>query len=153
MFGRIAQRIVKRTIDALIADNPRGFIPDEITRLLERVFIFNVSFTDNTISSGNESFQVNAVVAEIDDGNPIPVMPAGSQTSSAMLTQGASSSMQGTPQKGAALALSPPAAVTLSPPAVTSEVSHALSTTPCKLGLHDPKPPETPPETPEWQEP
>lgn len=149
MFGRIAQCIVKRTIDALIADNPRGFIPDEITRLLERVFIFNVSFTDNTISSGNESFQVNAVVAEIDDGNPIPVMPAGSQTSSAMLTQGASSSMQGTPQKGAALALSPPAAVTLSPPAVTSEVSHALSTTPCKLGLHDPKPPETP----EWQEP
>jgi hypothetical protein len=45
MFGRIAQHPIKRTTDILIANNPPGFIPDEITRLLEKVYTFNVSFT------------------------------------------------------------------------------------------------------------
>lgn len=136
IFGRIAQRLIKKTVDTLIADNPQDFIPDEITRMLERVFVLNVSFTENTITSGNVSFQVNELVAEIDDGNILPVTPAGSQTSSVMLSQGASSSMQNTPQKGTTFALP-------SPPN-TSEASHASSTTPCRPTQHDPEPLATP---------
>jgi hypothetical protein len=33
IFGWIAQCLIKRTADALVANNPYGFIPDEITRL------------------------------------------------------------------------------------------------------------------------
>jgi replication factor A1 len=109
LFGRIAQRLIKRTVDALIADNPPRFIPDEITRLLEKVFTFNVSFTENTISSGNVSFQVNAIVAEIDDGNPLPLMPIGSQSSSLVLSQSAGSSVQATPEKDITFTLTSPA--------------------------------------------
>jgi replication factor A1 len=61
--------------NTLIANNPPRFIPDEITRLLEKVYTFNVSFTENTISSGLVSFQVNTIVAEIDDGNPLLLTP------------------------------------------------------------------------------
>lgn len=100
VFGRMAQRLIKKTPDTLIAENPRGFIPDEITRLLEKTFVWNVSFTENTIASGNVCFQVNAVVGEINDGNTlVPVTPVGSQTSSVMLSQGDSSSIQATPRK------------------------------------------------------
>jgi replication factor A1 len=99
IFGWIAQHLIKRIGDALVANNPPGFIPDEITRLLEKVFTFNVSFTEKTITSGNISFQVNTVVAEIDDGNPLPVMHIQSQTSSILFSQGASSSIQGTPEE------------------------------------------------------
>jgi replication factor A1 len=56
IFGRITQRLIKRALDALIANNPPGFIPDQITRLLEKVFTFNVSFTEKTIASSNVSF-------------------------------------------------------------------------------------------------
>eukprot|EP00267_Zea_mays_P053454 XP_020406582.1 replication protein A 70 kDa DNA-binding subunit B-like [Zea mays] len=41
LFGRMAQRIVKRPCDMLIANTPSGFIPDAITKLLERTFIWN----------------------------------------------------------------------------------------------------------------
>jgi replication factor A1 len=99
IFGRIAQRLIKRTADALVANNPPGFIPDEIIRLLEKVFAFNVSFTEKTITSGNVSFQVNTIVAEIDGGNPLPVTPIQSQTSSIIFSQGVSSSVQGTPEE------------------------------------------------------
>jgi hypothetical protein len=99
MFGRIAQRFIKRTVDTLIANNPPGFIPNEITGLLEKVFTFNVSFTDNTINTGNVSFQVNTIIAELDGGTPLPITPAGSQSSSAVLSQDASSSVQVTPKK------------------------------------------------------
>jgi hypothetical protein len=75
MFGRIAQCLIKRMANTLIANNPPRFIPDEITRLLEKVYTFNVSFTENTISSGLVSFQVNTIVAEIDDGNPLLLTP------------------------------------------------------------------------------
>ena len=51
LFGRMAQRIVKKPLDILIADNLAGFIPDEITRLTEKVYTFNVSFTDSTIAN------------------------------------------------------------------------------------------------------
>jgi replication factor A1 len=99
VFGWIVQRLIKKTTNTLVANNRPGFIPDEITRLLEKVFAFNVSFTEKTITSGSVSFQVNTIVAEIDDGNPLPVMPIQSQTSSILFSQGASSSMQGTPEE------------------------------------------------------
>jgi replication factor A1 len=56
MFGWIAQRLIKKTADTLIINNPPAFIPDEITKLLEKVFTLNVSFTENTISTGNIFF-------------------------------------------------------------------------------------------------
>ncbi|WVZ88743.1 hypothetical protein U9M48_035226 [Paspalum notatum var. saurae] len=97
LFGRIAQRLVKRLADILIAENLVGFMPDTITKLLERTFIWNVSFTKNTITSGN----VNAVVGEIDTENDaIPMSQGGSHQSSLMVSQGASSSLQNTPEKG-----------------------------------------------------
>jgi replication factor A1 len=99
MFGWIAQHLIKRMADTLIANNPPGFIPDEITRLLEKVYTFNVSFTENTISSWIVSFHVNTIVAEIDDGTPLLLTPLGSQSSSVLHSQDASSSIQDTPQK------------------------------------------------------
>ncbi|WVZ68238.1 hypothetical protein U9M48_017199 [Paspalum notatum var. saurae] len=109
LFGRIAQRLVKRPADILIAENPVGFMPDAITKLLERTFIWNVSFTKNTITTGNVCFQVNAIVGEIDTGNGVmPMSPGGSHQSSLMVSQGASSSLQNTPEKGAGLVLPTP---------------------------------------------
>ena len=102
MFGRWVQRLTKKAADTLIAENPQGFIPNEITRLLEKVFKFNVSFTENTRSSDKVCFQVNAVVAEVNDTN---VLTTGSQSSSLLISQSAGSSMQRTPQKSAAFTL------------------------------------------------
>ncbi|CAO1942504.1 unnamed protein product [Urochloa humidicola] len=128
LFGRQAQRLTKKTADTLIADNPVGFIPDEITGLLERTFTWSVSFTESTIDSGNVTFQVNAVIGEIDDGNAvIPATPEGSQASTFMLSGGAGTSMQDTPQKSQAFALS-------SQPAA-SETSLASGTTPNKESI------------------
>jgi hypothetical protein len=59
-----------------------------------------VSFTKKTITSGNVSFQVNTIVVEIDDANPLPITPIESQTSSTLLSHGANSSVQGTPEEG-----------------------------------------------------
>jgi replication factor A1 len=137
IFGRQAHRLTKKTADTLIADNPSGFIPDEITRLLEKTFIWSVSFTESTIDSGNVTFQVNAVVGEINDGSAtIPATPDGSQASSLMLSGGAGTSIQNTPQKSHALTLS-------SLPA-TSEPSLASSATPAKQTFPASEPPETP---------
>ena len=95
MFGRWVQRLTKKAADTLIAENPQGFIPNEITRLLEKVFRLNVSFTENTTSSDKVCFQVNAVVAEVNDTNVLPT--TGSQSSSLLISQSAGSSMQRTP--------------------------------------------------------
>ena len=103
MFGRWVQRLTKKAADTLIAENPQGFIPNEITRLLEKVFKFNVSFTENTTSSDKVCFQVNAVVAEVNDTNVLPT--TGSQSSSLLISQSTGSSMQRTPQKSAAFTL------------------------------------------------
>ncbi|CAN6371900.1 unnamed protein product [Urochloa humidicola] len=51
LFGRTAQQITKRADDTLIADNPVDFIPDEITKLLEKTFTWNVSFTNSSVNS------------------------------------------------------------------------------------------------------
>ncbi|KAG2640235.1 uncharacterized protein LOC120663353 isoform X1 [Panicum virgatum] len=103
MFGRWVQRLTKKTADTLIAENPQGFIPNEITRLLEKKFEFNVSFTENTTSSNKVCFQVNAVVGEVNDTNALP--PTGSQSSSLLISQSASGAIQRTPQKSAAFTL------------------------------------------------
>jgi replication factor A1 len=66
---------------------------------LEKVYTFNVSFIENTISSGIVSFQVNTIVAEVDDGNPLLLRPLGSQLSSVLHSEDAGSSIQDTPQK------------------------------------------------------
>jgi replication factor A1 len=128
IFGRIAQRLTKKAADTLVADNPVGFVPDEITRLLERTYIWNVSFTDSTIETGNITFQVNAIVAEIsDETTVVPVTPTQSQTSSLMLSRGAAPGMEDTPQSSNPLALSQMQ--------MTSETSLAFSATPTKMGL------------------
>jgi replication factor A1 len=127
--------MIKKQVDTLIASNPRGFLPDDITRLIEKVYIWNVSFTENSKDSIEECFQVNALIGEVDDGNALPVTPAGSQSSSLMLSQGVSISIQSTPQKSAALPLTLPNA---------SETSHASSATPTKGALSIPRQPITP---------
>jgi replication factor A1 len=66
---------------------------------LEKVYTFNVSFTENTISSEIVSFQEHTIVAKIDDGNPLLLTPLGSQSSSVLHSQDAGSSTQDTPQK------------------------------------------------------
>ncbi|AQK39248.1 putative replication protein [Zea mays] len=86
-FGRMAQRLIKKNVDTLISTNPPGFIPKEITNLLEKSFEWNVSFTESTIIYSNVSFQVNAINAEMDGGNILPTTPS-SQPSSIVLSQG-----------------------------------------------------------------
>jgi replication factor A1 len=101
VFGKWAQHMIKKQVDTLIASNQCGFLPDDITRLIEKVYIWNVSFTENSKDSIEECFQVNALIAKVDDGNALPVTPAGSHSSSLMLSQGVGTSMQSTPQKSA----------------------------------------------------
>ncbi|CAN6323548.1 unnamed protein product [Urochloa humidicola] len=127
----------KKTADTLVADNPVGFIPDEITGLLQNTYIWSVSFTDSTTDSGNITFQVNAVVGEINDGGAvIPKTPEGSQASSFMLSGGADTTMQDTPQKSHDFALSSQRAA--------SETSLASSTTPNKESICATEPLGTP---------
>lgn len=137
IFGRQAQRLTRKTADTLIAENPAGFIPDEITRLLEKTFIWGVTFTESTMDSGKVTFQVNDLVGEIDDGSSlIPATPAGSQASSMMLSEYEGTSMQNTPKKG--LALTPS-----SLPA-TSGTSLGSGATPAKKTMPASEPPKTP---------
>ena len=112
MFGRWVQRLTKKSADILIAENPRDFIPNEITALLEKTFIWNVSFTENTTGSSKVCFQVNAIVGEKDNADRhLSIPPADSQSSSLMLSQETSSSLQDTPHKSPASIL-PSAPVT-----------------------------------------
>lgn len=96
-----------------------------------------MSFTESTIDSGKVTFQVNTIVREINDGSgTIPPTPEGSQASSFMLSGGAGTSVQDTPQKSHAVAIS-------SQPTI-SETSLASSTTPTKTSMCASEPPETP---------
>jgi hypothetical protein len=74
-------------VDTLISTNPPGFIPREITNILEKSFEWNVSFTESTIIYSSVSFQVNVINAEMDGGNILPTTPS-SQPSSTILSQG-----------------------------------------------------------------
>ncbi len=136
IFGRIAQRLIRKPVDTLVADNPTGFIPDEITRLLEKVFVWNVSFTENTIATGIVSFQVNSVVAQLDGGGALSMTPTGSQSSSLMLSKCSSSSLQDAPLQSTTSALPFPAAA--------SEGSRASSAAPIKMPPLIAKAPPTP---------
>jgi len=130
MFGRWVQRLTKKTADTLIAENPQGFIPNEITRLLEKVYKFNVCFTENSTSSDKVCFQINDVLSEVNDTNALlPMTPTGSQTSSLMISQGAGRSMQRTPQKSVALPIS----------SQSAQASHASSMTPTKTPTNIPE--------------
>ncbi|CAN6302827.1 unnamed protein product [Urochloa humidicola] len=122
LFGRTAQQLTKRAVDTLIADNPIDFIPDEITKLLEKTFTWNVSFTNSSVNSDEATFQVNVVLAQIDDGSV--VFPAGSQTTSMMLSASVGTSMHSSPQKSRT--------ITVSSLPATSEASLASSATPAK---------------------
>ena len=107
LFGRMAQRIIKKPCDMLIANNPIGFIPDPITDLLEKTYIWNVSFSDHTINTGNICFQVNAVVAEIDTAkDSIQASSSGPKQSQTVLLQGAPSGIEDTPTKASNLVMS-----------------------------------------------
>ncbi|KAL5658487.1 hypothetical protein ACJX0J_031650, partial [Zea mays] len=107
LFGRMAQRIIKKPCDMLIANNPIGFIPDPITDLLEKTYIWNVSFSDHTINTGNICFQVNAVVAEINTAkDSIQASSSGTKQSETVLLQGAPSGIEDTPTKGSNLVMS-----------------------------------------------
>jgi len=116
LFGRQAQRLTRKSADTLVAENPTDFIPDEITRLLEKTFTWIVSFTDSTTDSGTITLQVNTVVGEVGQGGSIiPAMPTTSQISSLMLSEGATTSVHGASHQGAshqnqALPMSPLAA-------------------------------------------
>ncbi|CAN6339007.1 unnamed protein product [Urochloa humidicola] len=137
MFGKWVQRLAKKSADTLIAENPKDFIPNEITKLLEKSFKLNVSFTQHTISSGKICFQVNAVVEEIKDTNSLlQVTPTTSQSSSLMISQSADSSIQRTPQKS--VAFPSPSKST------TTQTTHASSATPTKTLLSISEPQLTP---------
>ncbi|RLM80809.1 hypothetical protein C2845_PM12G13590 [Panicum miliaceum] len=134
VFGRQAQRLVNKTADTLVADNPASFIPDELTRLLERTFTWSVSFTDSTTDSDNITFQVNAIVGEVNDGGAvIPATSGASQTSSIMFSGGASTSLQNTGNT-----------LTVSSLPAAPEASLASSTTPNKTALGGSGPADTP---------
>ncbi|AQK64323.1 putative replication protein [Zea mays] len=120
-FGRMAQRLIKKNVDALISTNPPGFIPREITNLLEKSFEWNVSFTESTIIYSSVSFQVNAINAEIDGGNILPTTSS-SQPSSTILPQGQGLGV--TQNKGAAF---------IREPSLTPESHKVSSSAKCNL--------------------
>jgi hypothetical protein len=85
VFGRLAQRLIGRSVDALVMENPTGkdYIPREITDLLEKEFVWNVSFTENTVSSGIVAFQVNKIIKGGQNYSlALLQSPSGSQASS-----------------------------------------------------------------------
>ncbi|PWZ06953.1 hypothetical protein Zm00014a_023947 [Zea mays] len=106
LFGRMAQRIIKKPCDMLIANNPTGFIPNPITDLLEKTYVWNVSFSDHTINTGNICFQVNAVVAEIGTAkDSIQSSSSGPKQSQTVLLQGVPSGIEDTPDKASNLVM------------------------------------------------
>ena len=131
MFGKFVQRLTNKSVVMLIAENPHDFIPNEITRLLEKTFKWNISFTQNTLSSSKVCFQVNEVVGRIGDTySLLPVTPTASQSSS-LVSQSAGSSIQRTPQKS--VAFPSPSKTDISLP------THASSATPTKNPLSIPE--------------
>lgn len=106
LFGRMAQRIIKRPCHMLIANNSTDFIPNPITDLLKKTYVWNVSFSDHTINTGNICFQVNAVVAEIGTAkDSIQSSSSGPKQSQTMLLQGVPSGIEDTPDKASNLVM------------------------------------------------
>lgn len=82
LFGRLAQRLIGRSVDTLLHENPsdKDYIPSAITDLLEKQFVWNVSITENTVATGVLSFQVNRIVGGVVN-NTLALLqsPSGSQ--------------------------------------------------------------------------
>ncbi|KAG2639524.1 hypothetical protein PVAP13_2KG009656 [Panicum virgatum] len=139
LFGRQAQRLTKKSADTLMAKNPTDFILDEITRLLEKTFTWIVSFTDSTTDSDTITLQTNTVVGEVGQGGSIiPAMPATSQTSSLMLSEGATTSVHGASHQNQALPKLPLAACS-----VDSHASNASLVRPALLASDAPQTPQS----------
>lgn len=89
LFGRLAQRLIGRSADVLLQENQteKGCIPSAVTDLLEKQFVWNVSITENTVATGNVSFQVNRIVGGT-PGHALALLqsPSGSQASSLLPT-------------------------------------------------------------------
>lgn len=123
LFGRTAQRLLRRPVENLIEVVPEGsnFIPNEITNLIEKEVVWNVSITENTLKSGNVSFQVNNVISVSATGRPPMLMsPTGSQASSAMISPGPSNLLLSPTKAIEVGCASPPSITTASPKAVQS---------------------------------
>jgi replication factor A1 len=130
LFGKQAQHLTRKSADTLITENPIGFIPDELTKLLERTYNWNVSFTDSTTYSGIVTLQVNAVLGrDTEEGVVLPATPAGSQASSVMLSPGPSTSVQ---------------SHALSPLRDASRASQVLAGTPARTALPVSAAPDSP---------
>lgn len=117
LFGKIAQRIVRKPVELLVEQTPREskFIPDAIIALLERSFTWNVSFTENTLRTGDVSFQVNSVISMSVLGEPLMLMspgPADSPGSSAIMSPGPSTSIM-SPTRTSEIAISSPPSATI----------------------------------------
>ncbi|XP_052159517.1 uncharacterized protein LOC127777048 [Oryza glaberrima] len=123
LFGKTAQRLVRKPIEALIDKIPEGsnFIPDEITCLLEKQFVWNVSITENSLRNCEVSFQVNSIISGDTSGQPLLLMsPTSSQTSSAMMSPGSSSALLSPTKVIEVGCSSPPSTATASPSAAIS---------------------------------
>jgi replication factor A1 len=100
LFGRIALRLIRRPVESLIEDNPPNseYIPSEIATLIDGKFVWNVSFTRDTVKRSQESLQVNSIVSTASSGHSLLLMPPDtSQATSAIVSAGSSSSVQTAP--------------------------------------------------------
>lgn len=102
LFGRVAHRLIKKSVESLIEDNPpdSDYIPAEIAALVDSTFTWNVSFTRDTVKRSQESLQVNSIVSSGPSNEPLLLMPPGSsQEPSAIASASSSSSVQTGPQQ------------------------------------------------------
>ncbi|KAF0902323.1 hypothetical protein E2562_015542 [Oryza meyeriana var. granulata] len=101
LFGRIAQRLIHRPIEALQEENQpdKEFIPADITALINQDFIWNVSYTEDTIKRSQESLQVNSIISAGSSDQPLLLMSTpSSQPTSATVSASSSSSAQPPPE-------------------------------------------------------
>nr|BAD01693.1 DNA binding protein-like [Oryza sativa Japonica Group]BAD03911.1 DNA binding protein-like [Oryza sativa Japonica Group] len=83
LFGRVAHRLIKKSVESLIEDNPpdSDYIPAEIAALVDSTFTWNVSFTRDTVKRSQESLQVNSIVSSGPSNEPLLLMPPQPQQS------------------------------------------------------------------------
>ena len=132
---------MRRPVEALIEEAPADsdFIPDEITALVGKSFVWNVSFTENTLKFGDISFQVNSIVSIDAPGEPLMLMsPGASQSSSAMISPGPSGSLM-SPSRGSELGIASPGSTAASSPlprrVITTDKSQVVHTPTSKCSV------------------
>lgn len=97
LFGRIAQRLVRKPVETLIDQNPPDseYILDEIVALFNQTFIWNISFTQDTIMKNQETLQVNSIISSSAEVQGLlPISPSSSQQTLAIMPADSSSSLQ-----------------------------------------------------------